>query len=603
MVYIEHTTQLAVANLKHSPLPPSPPSIEALLEASDSMIKGASGWRKVFTPDGDEENFSPQIRGEDAYLVALATQAFYQAQRPQRVILGIDTRPTGPIIADIVARRLLTLGVEVKHLFIVAAPEIMAYSSSTHFIYISASHNPIGHNGFKFGYNGGVLNSTEALEVLNQFNSLIKRPNIMATLNDEIESLDPDSYRAVLDKIGEEKQGAISAYTDLAMETLANGKRVGSVLRSIREGLKRAPLGIVGELNGSARSLSIDQQFFETLGLKTHYVNDKPREIVHQIVPEGPALELCRDILSHQYRLDNAFLLGYVPDNDGDRGNIVYTDEASGQTHILTAQNLFALVALIELTLSKREDQKSAIVVNGPTSLMIDKIAAKLGATVFRTEVGEANLVTLARQKREEGWHVRLLGEGSNGGSITHPSRVRDPLNTLVALIKLLSSQETFSQITGLKGAPSIARALEILPKRTITESFSPQGVMQVDTSAMGELKERYEELFLEQFAERKGELESHFKIFSFRGEQTEGTQLRVGLGSQYRTAPMLGGLKIVFQDANGEDTDFIWMRPSGTEPLFRVMADALGDDLERHNYLIEWQRQLVEASALKGQR
>ena len=65
----------------------------------------------------------------------------------------------------------------------------------------------------------------------------------------------------------------------------------------------------------------------------------------------------------------------------------------------------------------------------------------------------------------------------------------------------------------------------------------------------------------------------------------------------------MLGGLKIVFQDANGEDTDFIWMRPSGTEPLFRVMADALGDDLERHNYLIEWQRQLVEASALKGQR
>ena len=29
------------------------------------------------------------------------------------------------------------------------------------FFYISASHNPIGHNGYKFGVNGGVLSKEE----------------------------------------------------------------------------------------------------------------------------------------------------------------------------------------------------------------------------------------------------------------------------------------------------------------------------------------------------------------------------------------------------------------------------------------------------------
>ncbi|HHU88734.1 MAG: phosphoglucomutase [Sphaerochaetaceae bacterium] len=603
MFYIERSTQLAVANLGISPLPSPPPSIEAIIEASNTMLKGASGWRKVFALGGDEESFSSEIRGADAYLVALATEAFYWAQRPHRVVLGIDTRPTGPIIGDIVARRLLSLGVEVKHLFIVAAPEIMAYASDNHFIYISASHNPIGHNGFKFGYNGGVLSGGESDKILTHFNHLLKRPKSVEKLKEEIDRLDLELYRSTLERIGEEKKRAQETYTALAFKTLANGSEIEEVLRGIREGLKENPLGLVGELNGSARTLSIDRQFFENLGLKCHFINDRPREIVHQIVPEGVALDLCKDALTVQHSTDNSFTLGYVPDNDGDRGNIVYSDEKSGQTHTLSAQKLFALVALIELTLSQRGDKKEAIVVNGPTSLIIDKIASRLGVAVFRSEVGEANVVALAQQKRNEGWHVRLLGEGSNGGSITYPSRVRDPLNTLVALIKLLSSKANFSLITGLDCPPSIARALETLPKRTTTESFSPKGVMYVDTASIGELKGHYEELFLEQFEEKKGELLERFKIFSFRVEQTEGTHLRVGLGAQFRTPPYLGGLKIVFIDEQGEDSDFIWMRPSGTETLFRVLADAKGDSPERHDYLLEWQRELVEKSALKCQR
>ncbi len=89
-----------------------------------------------------------------------------------------------------------------------------------------------------------------------------------------------------------------------------------------------------------------------------------------------------------------------------------------------------------------------AIAINGPTSLIIESIATRLGAVVARAEVGEANVVQLADQLRDKGYTVRLLGEGSNGGNITHPSKVRDPLNTLVSLIKLLTSETLFAEVT-----------------------------------------------------------------------------------------------------------------------------------------------------------
>ena len=58
---------------------------------------------------------------------------------------------------------------------VTSAPEIMAYARMLDgFIYISASHNPIGHNGIKFGTNdGGVLNGTENAALVKDFLALL----------------------------------------------------------------------------------------------------------------------------------------------------------------------------------------------------------------------------------------------------------------------------------------------------------------------------------------------------------------------------------------------------------------------------------------------
>lgn len=611
MITTHPKTGFPIADSTKDPLEGTAMAITDLETSYQQMVISASGWRKVFAASNDEEDSGATISKADAYIVAIATEAFYRERKPHSVILAMDSRPTGPAIADIVCRILISHNVDVKHLFIAAAPEIMAYSyyhKESDFFYITASHNPIGHNGFKFGKAGGVAKAEDATKVIASFRTLLADPELPLFVQELSALVSTESYDAVLKNCTEEKKKAEIAYERLVLDIATNSEDeaiFGDMIAELRGDIAHNPIGIVGELNGSARSLSIDKEFLEGLGIATRFLNDRPRSIVHAIVPEGENLQMCRRALEEAHKENSSFMLGYVPDNDGDRGNIVYYDELEDKAKILGAQQLFALVARIELALSKKDNTAQAIVVNGPTSLMIDTLATELGVTVFRAEVGEANVVSLAEQVRKDGYTVRILGEGSNGGNITHPGKVRDPLNTLVSLIKLLSSPERFRAITGKQvpasEKPSIAKAIATLPARTITGGFSKDAVMNISTHDHGKLKMAYEKLFVIDYAERSDELEKRFGISGWREEQTEGIHQRTGLGPAYRSAPMRGGLKIIFSDKLGTDTDFIWMRGSGTEPVYRVMADAWGDDQERHDYLLTWQRDLVHRADLEA--
>ena len=55
------------------------------------------------------------------------------------------------------------------------------------------------------------------------------------------------------------------------------------------------------------------------------------------------------------------------------------------------------------------------------------------------------------------------------------------------------------------------------------------------------------------------------------------------------------GGLKVIFKDDAGTSVAFIWMRGSGTEPVFRVMCDVKGDNVEEEKELLAWETELIE--------
>ena len=515
----------------------------------------------------------------------------------------MDARPTGVKILDIINRVFLALNIDVMNTYISAAPEIMALSSCDKtidaFLYISASHNPIGHNGIKFGVNGGVFNKEQVNDLISFFTNFAQNEQALEFVKRIVTNLEKTILEKNLDQIESNKEKSLINYREFALFTASRGSDVDKYLNQLKSKLQKKKISLVAELNGSARTLSIDKTFYKELGINAHTVNDIPRKVVHAIVPEGENLEMCRTILEEKYKEDNSFIVGYVPDNDGDRGNLVYIKESTQEAKILQAQEVFALVVMAELSAMRYQFPKAkiAISVNGPTSMRIDDIAKALDVEVFRAEVGEANVVGRAEIQRNLGYIVRIFGEGSNGGNITHPAKVRDPLNTILSLVNLLTNEEIFKfyceKVNYNNNSLSIENFINSLPIYTTTDAFSKDAKIQIE-SDHGKLKDNYEKLFTQFYNNNEKELLTRFNISKYKVFQMEGSNCYEGMGNEFRSYPYRGGYKVIFQDNENNNLAFIWMRGSGTEAVFRLLVDVKGNNIELYNYLLKRHTQLL---------
>ncbi len=626
MVFYDPVTKLAIADPDRQPFEGGIPSYGDLIRAVEAMILSASGWRKVFSADGDEKSSTARVSAADKVIAGTGALCFFEHLCRQGcstpvIWMACDSRPTGSALIDVMLRVLLSLGARIKPSFITAAPELMAAvkidTEAQGFIYISASHNPVGHNGFKFGgSNGAVFGGARSTELIEHFRASLREERIIEKIAKLCTDADTAAYRQILHSIPEYKQTAARSYFNFTRRVVSgadDAQQQNSFFESLANALEHTPTGVLGELNGSARSTSIDRRFLEDCGFLVEMHNDTPRQIVHRIVPEGASLDTCRDLLAQAHARNPAFTLGYVPDNDGDRGNIVFLSKNIPEPRQITAQEVFALVVLAELAFQDQfltPTQPKAVVVNGPTSMRIDRIARAFGAEVHRSEVGEANVVNLADQLRRRGYQVRILGEGSNGGNITHPSTVRDPLGTIISITKLLVLRGDESRFNPYRqwcrSAESelpysadftLADILESLPPFVTTSAYEAEAKMHIKTLDHGQLKRRWEQIFLQEWEKYRNFLQSEYGIVKWREVNYEGTTAKEGFGPEFRSGSEQGGLKIIFSNAAGEDTDFIWMRGSGTEPVFRVLADSSGGGKPRHDWLLQWQRRMIESA------
>jgi len=658
-------TGFPIADPDFQPLAPEAlPSHEEVEKAASGLILSASGWRKVFaspalgeprapwaagalpqTASGklgaDEDSLSARVSAADIVVAGAAALVFYEelAARSGRkdpgLLIGIDARPTGPALADAACRVLLGLGARPRYLFIVAAPEIMAYSASISgktvdgerrvegFAYISASHNPPAHNGIKFGASkdggraGGVLSGPEAAALIGAFRAAIAQADIAQRVYAAMKAAGAKELSRLYAAVSREKRYAVSAYTLFAREVVsgqADQDAAERFFEAAAKGAAERPVGVLAEMNGSARSLSIDPDFLSAFGASYRGLNDRPRAFVHRIVPEGESLETARAALEAAHAQESAFAVSYVPDCDGDRGNLVIFDERAGHARVLEAQEVFALCCVSELAGLVRDGSLSygpdgaarrrvAVAVNDGTSMRVEAIARAFGAEVARAETGEANVVGLAEALRREGAIVRILGEGSNGGNITYPSAVRDPLATLGAVLKLLlirdsdSGRGLFHIWAERSGQPysgdfGLAEILASLPSFATTSAFEARAALKIRSTDQAALKARYASLFLSSWARQRGEFQNRFGLVSWRAYASQGSGQRE-VGEDF-AASGKGGLRIVFSDAACRERAFLWMRGSGTEPVFRVMADIEGGSDSDEAWLLAFHTDLV---------
>ena len=339
-------------------------------------------------------------------LAASFAQAFGTYVGGGRVVLGRDTRPSGEMLTHAVACGLLAAGCEVVETGILPTPTVQIYVDATHAqggIAVTASHNPPEYNALKlFNSQGLFFNNYERAELLD----LYHQSNFRQASNEEISRVITDHGSAP--KLHFEK---VLAHVDA--ERIRNRKF-------------RVALDAV---NG-AGAVTTPGFLRDVLGCDLVAISVDPTKIFpREAEPKAETLGEIAALVPESHRE-----IGFAQDPDGDRLAVI--DE-----HGTVLDNDDVLALAVDAALRRLPGD---VVVNLTTSSVIDDVAAAHGRRVYRTPVGEANVV-----ETMQAVNAVIGGEGSNGG-IIFPSvhLCRDSYTGMAFLLdRMAETGETISAL------------------------------------------------------------------------------------------------------------------------------------------------------------
>ena len=134
---------------------------------------------------------------------------------------------------------------------------------------------------------------------------------------------------------------------------------------------------------------------------------------------------------------------------------------------------------------------------------------------------------------------------------------------------------------------------MESLPEYTTTGVSEPRAVLKVKEKDNAKLKASFQKVFEKQWQQKKAELAKSYGIVSYKVAITNGTKEQIEIKDF--SLSKTGGLKIIFYNNQELPIAFIWMRGSGTEPVFRIMCDVKGNNPKMENELLAWETKMIE--------
>lgn len=581
---------------------------------------------------------------------------FYKIKERERRANGraavvIDTRHTGPAIADIIVRTLLAKGVETESAFISSVTEASAYALTQDLdfvIVVTASHNPRGHNGFKILLNNGRVMPQDLAEqlfipILRTDRDVRKDRGVLKDLENTkhivqlVNGADGAAVEQVFRNIPRVRGLVRQNYRDVADILIADvpvdladpGSFQAAVqqARRIKEETAAAirPMQLVIGLDPNGGTAGFLAEIFDSWGFRVDTISTRPREdMVHILTPNLEATELARERAADLLNSGQRVIAYWSTDTDGDR-RAVSVPHLQGVRNY-GVQKIFVLDA-VATALNYRGHKEPVIVVNGPTEAVMEALGAIFNFKVRRSETGEANVIDAAAAAEEENLYVALAGEGSNGNGIrTLP--VRDPIHTLRTIINfILNRNDITKRYLETLGVPFendllkaerlprlLSTLIEALPFARTTDFFEVEGFRQgipvpapLQKDLFDPWFESEKEHILTGIAARFGVPSSdiHHEYVAH-----EGRYELHGMGNR-RTG--LGGYKIQFYaDVEGHKRmpiGYIWFRRSLTEgDKTRKGASVSNwkagtENLERFNSLFEYLGQVVDEGLERVER
>lgn len=375
------------------------------------LMRSVSGIRGIVGPA-----FSPS-------LIVNYVNAFVQLTGAKRVVIGRDTRTTGPMIENLVASACSASGAEALILGIASTPTVemaVLEHKAGGGIIITASHNPIEWNALKFLTGEGIfLDEGE-----------VKRLFELVDNN----RFDWKGYEDV--KAVSRLEGADDFHIQ---QTLA--------LPFIQPDLiRKKKFRVAYDAVNGAGSLIVPK-LLKALGCEVEAINVEP----NGIFPHGA--EPTPENLAQLSALVKAkkCAIGFATDPDADRCAFV-TDkgEAIGEEYTLALATMLVL-----------EHKKGPVTVNLSTSRMVEDIAAKHKVPVSRSKVGEINVTVLMKQNGS------VIGGEGNGGVISPDLHYgRDGILSVAMILQLMAE----------RGTPVSAIAAEIPAYHIEKQKYSVAG-------------------------------------------------------------------------------------------------------------------------------
>lgn len=331
--------------------------------------------------------------------------AFGTFSKGGTLVIGRDTRKSGEMVKHAVVSGLLATGCNIIDLGICPTPTVLYNVKALKAnggIAITASHNPIEWNALKFiGKDAMFLNKSQS----EKFFKIYEKNTVK---------------HAMWNKLGKLKQDndGIERHIDAILSLpFVNIKR-----------LRRKKFRVAVDCVNGAGYYAFPE-LLERLGCEVVKVFcDETGNFIRN--PEPLAENLSK--LGKTIKKTKADI-GFATDADGDRLSIV-TDNgtALGEEYSLPLVSRFIL--------SKK---KGNVVVNLSTSRMIDFVMKEYGVKLFRTKVGEANVVKKMRD-------VKAVIGGEGNGGIILPGMIytRDALVGIALMLEyLLESKKTITQL------------------------------------------------------------------------------------------------------------------------------------------------------------
>ena len=373
----------------------------------------------------------------------------------QSVIIGRDTRLSGPMLEQAVAAGISAMGVDVLLAGVVPTPAVAyltRHLQGCAGIVISASHNPYEDNGLKI-FNGKGLKCDDALEL--EIEALILNESLRAqgATGEKIGRIEPWPNGAV-------------RYAELAVKAYGQGLD----LRGVRV--------VVDAGNGAACETT--PHVLRALGAEVLALNVEPNGVNINAGCGSTHPDLIQKAV-----LEFGAQIGLAHDGDADR--LICCDETGS---LLDGDEMLAVIGLDFLKHGKLA--KKTLVATVMSNLGLDECFAAAGGKVLRAGVGdryvlEKMLADDLNVGGEQSGHVILLDCNTTG----------DGLVTALELLRIMKATgEPLSKLRlGMKKYPQLlvnVKVRERIPLDQLPEVTETVQAIEKELGSNGRILLRY---------------------------------------------------------------------------------------------------------------